>query len=82
MRKDDDFDDLLLYEAGLDEDGFDYWVLFGDKERRERAEREARKARKQRRRVKRKQPKKELSPGAAIFFLLLAIFLIIGAGVR
>lgn len=79
MRKDDDFDDLIWYEAGLDEDGFDYWVLFGDKERRERAEREARK---QRRRVKRKQPKKELSPGAAIFFLLLAIFLIIGAGVR
>lgn len=76
--KDEDFDDLLLYEAGLDEGGFDYWVLFGDKERREREAREAKK--RQRRAVV--KPKKELSPGAAIFFLLLAIFLIIGAGVR
>ena len=77
-HKDDPIDDLIWYEAAMDEDGFDYWVLFGDKERREREAREAKK--RQRRAVV--KPKKELSPGAAIFFLLLAIFLIIGAGVR
>ena len=76
MRKDDDFDDLLLYEAGLDEDGFDYWVLFGVKERRERAEREARK---QRRRVNTK-PQGELTAPVAAFFIILGIILVCIAG--
>lgn len=76
MRKDDDFDDLIWYEAGLDEDGFDYWVLFGDKERRERAEREARK---QRRRVN-TQPQGTLTAPVAAFFILLGFILVAIAG--
>ena len=32
----DDVEDLAMVEAGLDEDGLDYWILFGDRERKER----------------------------------------------
>lgn len=75
-RRDDPIDDLIWYEAALDEDGFDYWVLFGDKERRERAEREARKARKQRRRVNHTQ----FSLPVMLFFVLLGFILVVIAG--
>ena len=78
-HKDDPIDDLIWYEAALDEDGFDYWVLFGDKERRERAEREARKARKQRRRVNNK-PHGELNLPAMLFLVLLGLVLVAIAG--
>lgn len=75
-HKDDPIDDLIWYEAAMDEDGFDYWVLFGDKERRERAEREARKARKQRRRVNNTQ----FSLPAMLFLVLLGLVLVAIAG--
>lgn len=77
-RRDDPIDDLIWYEAAMGEDGFDYWVLFGDKERRERAEREARKVRKQRRRVNRTQG--NFSLPAMLFFVLLGFILVAIAG--
>ncbi|MBR1409243.1 MAG: hypothetical protein IJ573_10175 [Clostridia bacterium] len=75
-REDDEFDDLIWYEAGLDEDGLDYWAAFGKDERSKRHKKKERK----KSAPAQKETDKEFSPIMALLLIIMAVVLILSAG--
>ena len=71
-HKDDELDDLIWYEAGLDEDGLDYWTAFGEEERRKRDNKRGRK----KAAPEKNGTDKEFSPLTAFLLITLAFALL------